>query len=105
MSIVTYGIQYKAEVKSLAAKAGGKDFDVSKLPADAKERLSALYTSINQKVGYAMPEGLGTKNIATTSDSGANAYVEAVNAQLDAATTQLQQTRLTTFSKSFSRAT
>merc|ERR1712060_4642 len=43
-----------SEVKNIAAKAGGKDFDLSKLPADAKERLSALYSSINQKVGYAM---------------------------------------------------
>ena len=94
-----------SEVKSVAVKAGGKHFDVSRLPADAKERMSALYTSINPKVGYAMPEGPGTQNIATTSDSGANAYVEAVNAQLDAATTQLQQMRLTTFAKSFSRAT
>merc|ERR1712228_219937 len=90
-----------AEVKSLAAKGGGKDFDLSKLPADAKERLSALYTSINQKVGFAMPEGFGTKAIATTSDSSANKYIESVNAQLDAATTQLQQARLAAFAKSF----
>jgi hypothetical protein len=90
-----------SEVRSLAGKAGGKDFDLSKLPADAKERLSALYTSINQKVGYAMPESLGTNPIVATSDSSANGYVEAVNAQLDAATTQLQQARLAAFAKSF----
>jgi len=91
-----------SEVKNIAAKAGGKDFDLSKLPADAKERLSALYVSINQKVGYAMPETLGSKSIAETSDSNANKYVEAVNAQLDAASTQLQQARLASFAKSFS---
>merc|ERR1712110_713468 len=90
-----------AEVKGLAAKGGGKDFDLSKLPADGKERLSALYTSINQKVGYAMPESLGSKAIAATSDSSANAYIESVNAQLDAAATQLQQARLAAFAKSF----
>merc|ERR1712183_1177574 len=91
-----------SEVQSIAAKAGGKDFDINKLPADAKERLSALYTAINQKVGYAMPESLGTKAVAGTSDSAANKYVEAVNAQLDAANTQLQQARLAAFAKSFS---
>jgi hypothetical protein len=90
-----------AEVKSLAAKGGGKDFDLSKLPADGKEKLSALYTSINQKVGYAMPESLGTQPIKATSDSTANSYVEAVNAQLDAASAQLQQARLASFAKSF----
>merc|ERR1712228_749843 len=79
-----------AEVKSIAAKAGGADFDYSKLPMDAKERLNALYTSINQKVGYAMPDGLGTKPVAQTSDSSTKAYIDAVNAQLDAASTQLQ---------------
>merc|ERR1712050_122733 len=40
--------QEAAEVKSIAAKAG-KDFDVTKLPVDAAERLDALYTSINAK--------------------------------------------------------
>merc|ERR1719379_1529313 len=90
-----------SEVRSLAGKAGGKDFDLSKLPADAKERLSALYTSINQKVGYAMPEDLGTKTITATSDAAANGYIEAVNAQLAAANAQLQQARLAAFAKSF----
>merc|ERR1740121_899255 len=66
-----------AEVKAIVSKAkSGSDFDFSKLPADATEKLEALYTSINAKVGYALPDSLGTKPIATTSDTAANAYVE-----------------------------
>merc|ERR1712050_67234 len=38
--------QEAAEVKSIASKAG-EDFDLSKLPADAAERLDVLYTTIN----------------------------------------------------------
>merc|ERR1712083_1229944 len=54
--------QEAEEVKSIASKAG-KDFDLSKLPAESAERLDALYASINQKVGYALPANLGTKPI------------------------------------------
>merc|ERR1712029_713224 len=49
-----------------------------------------------------MPEGVGTKPIAQTSDSSTKTYVDAVNAQLEAAATQLQQARLASFAKSFS---
>merc|ERR1739844_800263 len=57
-----------AEVKSIAGQAkSGDDYDFSKLaPADA-ERLEALYTRINAKVGYAMPEAT-MQPIASTSD-------------------------------------
>merc|ERR1712217_673585 len=89
-----------AEVKSLAAKAG-KDFDVSKLPADAKERLDTLYTSINAKVGYSLPTDLGTKAIGSTSDSTANTYTEKVDAQLAAAAAKLQEARLKAFAQAF----
>jgi len=88
-----------AEVKSIVSKAPGGD--ISKLPSDALDKLNALYVKINQKVGFALPEGLGTKPIAATSDSAANGYVEAVNAQLEAAATTLQQARLSAFAKSF----
>eukprot|EP00435_Cladocopium_sp_Y103_P028057 s379_g7.t1 len=71
------------EVRSLASKAkSGQDYDFSKLPADALQRLEALYSSINTKVGYALPDSLGIKPIAATSDSSANSYVDKVNAHL-----------------------
>lgn len=89
-----------AEVKAIAAQAG-PDVDVGKLPADAAKRLGQLYTSINAKVGYAMPDGVISKPIAATSDGAANGYVEAVNKQLAAAATKLQQARLAAFAKSF----
>merc|ERR1712039_258059 len=81
-----------AEVKSIMGKAPGGD--IGKLPGEAMEKLNALYVKINQKVGYALPEGVGTKAIATTTDTAANAYIETVNAQLEAATSSLQQARL-----------
>merc|ERR1711972_320428 len=92
--------QEAAEVKSIAAKAG-KDVDLSKLPADAKERLDTLYTSINAKVGYSLPTDLGTKAIGSTSDSAANTYTEKVDAQLAAAAAKLQEARLKAFAQAF----
>merc|ERR1712083_214550 len=92
--------QEAAEVKSLAAKAG-KDADLSKLPADAKERLDSLYTSINAKVGYSLPTDLGTKPIGQTSDSAANAYIQQVDAQMAAAAAKLQEARLKAFVQAF----
>merc|ERR1719357_1854258 len=51
-----------AEVKSLASKAkSGDGFDFSKLPADAAERLEALYAAINAKVGRADPPDRGRR--------------------------------------------
>jgi len=90
------------EVRALASKAkNGQDYYFAKLPADALQRLEALYTSINAKVGYALPEGLGTKPIAATSDSAANSYIEKVNAQLDSARQQLRDARLKSFVQAF----
>merc|ERR1719356_951703 len=90
-----------AEVKSLASKAkSGDSYDFSKLPADAAERLDALYAAINAKVGYAMPD-LVAKPIPLTADAAANKYIEQVNAQLAAAQAQLKQTRLTAFVSAF----
>merc|ERR1712151_622311 len=92
--------QEAAEVKSLASKAG-KDFDISKLPADAAERLDTLYNSINAKVGYSLPQTLGTKPVGSTSDSAANSYAEKVDAQLAAAATKLREARLKAFVQAF----
>merc|ERR1711920_291895 len=77
-----------AEVKSIVGKAPGGD--IGKLPGEALDKLNALYGKINQKVGFALPEGVGTKPIATTSDTAANAYIEGVNSQLDGAMKTLQ---------------
>jgi len=88
-----------AKVKSLAAQAKGGDFGT--LPADALTQLNALYTQINAKVGYALPDGLGMKPVATSSDDAAGAYAEAINAQLAAGSAKLQQARLAAFAKSF----
>jgi len=94
--------QEAEEVRSLASKAkSGQDYDFAKLPADALQRLEALYTSINAKVGYSLPESLGTKAIAATSDSTANVYVDKVNAQLEATTKKLQEARLKAFVAAF----
>eukprot|EP00932_Pfiesteria_piscicida_P009661 SRR837773.20421.p3 GENE.SRR837773.20421~~SRR837773.20421.p3 ORF type:complete len:225 (+),score=120.71 SRR837773.20421:91-675(+) len=90
-----------AEVKSLAAKAkSGDKYDFSKLPADAAERLDALYSSINAKVGYSMPD-LKPKPIPATTDAAANAYIEKVNARLAEAAASLRQARLTAFVSAF----
>jgi len=92
--------QEAAEVKSLASKAG-KDFDLAKLPEADAERLNALYASINAKVGYSLPAGLGSKPIGATSDSGANAYTEKVDAQLAGAAAKLREARLKAFVQAF----
>merc|ERR1711920_84740 len=92
--------QEAAEVKKIASQAG-KDFDLAKLPADAAERLDALYTSINAKVGYSLPAPLGAKPIATGSDSTANAYIEKINGQFAAAEQKLREARLKAFVQAF----
>lgn len=90
------------EVRSLASKAkSGQDYDFSKLPADALQRLEALYSSINTKVGYALPDSLGIKSIAATSDGSANSYVDKVNAQLEGAALKLRDARLKAFVQAF----
>jgi len=91
-----------AEVKSIVNQArNGEDFDFGKLSAESSARLDALYTSINVKVGYAMPENLGTKPINSTMDSSANSYVESVNSQLSAVGQQLRDARLKAFAQAF----
>lgn len=91
-----------AEVKKLCAAAkSGNDYDFSKLSADAGKQLDSLYASINAKVGFALPETLGTKPVAATSDAAANSYVDQVNAQLESVNKSLRQARLSAFAKAF----
>jgi len=90
-----------AEVRKLAGAAkAGEGYDFSKLAPDAAERLDALYTTINAKVGFAMPD-LAMKPIPHTKDSDANAYIDKVNAQLATAAAQLKATRLQAFVSAF----
>merc|ERR1711972_518745 len=91
-----------AEIKSIAAQVkSGSDFDFSKLSAEAAKRLDDLYMSINAKVGYSLPETLGTKEIKATSDAEANTYIEQVNTQLAAAAASLREAHLKAFVSSF----
>merc|ERR1712046_129281 len=74
-----------AEVKSLAQAAKTDNgFDFSKLPSESLSRINALYTSINNKVGYALPAGVGSKAIEASNDAAANSYIDGVNPQLAA---------------------
>jgi len=90
------------EVKALAAQAkSGDDYDFSKLPKEASERLDSLYASINAKVGYAIPAVACDKAIPDTSDSSANSYVGDVNAKATAVWQELRDARLRAFAKAF----
>jgi len=93
--------QEASEIRTIASEGGGSEFDPSKLPPAAAERLDALYSSINAKVGFSLPETLGTNEIKETSDSAANAYVGQVNAQLAAASKALREARLKAFVAAF----
>merc|ERR1712046_563466 len=96
------GAAEAAEIKSLAEPAqSGDGFDFSKLSSESLSRLNALYTSINNKVVYAMPASGGMKAIDASGDSAANTYIEEVNSKLAATVKQLDNVRLTAFVKSF----
>jgi len=89
------------EVKTLGEQAKeGEGYNFSKLSPAASERLEALYSAINAKVGYAMPD-LAMTPIPMTADKAANAYIEQVNAQLSAGAQQLKQARLSAFVGAF----
>eukprot|EP00811_Abedinium_folium_P001796 NODE_11646_length_1273_cov_8.060209.p1 GENE.NODE_11646_length_1273_cov_8.060209~~NODE_11646_length_1273_cov_8.060209.p1 ORF type:complete len:352 (+),score=135.80 NODE_11646_length_1273_cov_8.060209:3-1058(+) len=91
-----------AEVHELAAQgSAGGDFDIGTLSAASAERLEALYTSINAKVGYSLPAALGTAPIDASPDTDAAPYVEEVNAQLAAVAHSLQNARLKAFVQAF----
>lgn len=92
-------VQEAAEVKKLAAEAGAS-FDLSKLSADSLKKLDGLYTSINGKVGFALPE-ISSKPIEDTSDVAADAYIGSVNAQLTDLSSKLHAARLKAFTQAF----
>merc|ERR1711957_548299 len=90
------------EIKALAAQAkSGDGYDISKLTKEAGNRLDALYTNINAKVGYAVPNIADLKPIAETCDASANHYVDEVNKQAGLAMTQLREARLRAFVSAF----
>jgi len=92
--------QEASAVKALVKEAG-KDLDFSKLSASSAEKLDSLYTSINAKVGYALPASIGSKAIAHTADASTNGYVDAVNAQLTEVEAALKNARLKAFASAF----
>jgi len=90
-----------SEVRALLKEAkSGKDFDFTKLSAASSKRLDQLYTSINTKVGYAMP-ALKLEAIPEGPDAKANAYISQVNAELAGAAAKLRAAQLTAFAQAF----
>jgi hypothetical protein len=89
-----------SEVKAIVSEAGA-DYDFSKLSDASAKKLDSLYASINAKVGYSLPESLGTKPIEESSDASANPYVSAVNAQLAEMDAVLKNARLKAFAQAF----
>jgi len=92
--------QEAAEVKKLVKEAG-KDLDFGKLSTASAEKLESLYTSINAKVGYSLPSGVGSKAIEAGPDPSTSSYVDSVNTQLASMQAQLKQARLKAFAQSF----
>jgi hypothetical protein len=91
--------QEAAEVKKLALEAGA-DFDLSKLSTESLKKLDGLYGTINNKVGFALPE-VSSKPIGASSDSTADAYIDSVNAQLGELSSKLHAARLKAFIQAF----
>lgn len=88
------------KVTALAQAGGGSDFDASRLSEDQFKELEGLYTSINNKVGFAVPD-LKLQAIPDTKDAAAAGYVASVNAQLESAAAALKAARLKAFTQSF----
>lgn len=87
-------------MRGLAAEAGA-DFDLSKLSQESAKKLDILYTTINNKVGFSLPE-IPTKAIPPSSDvASAAAYVDSVNAQLGDLSSKLRAARLKAFTQAF----
>merc|ERR1712157_29015 len=90
-----------AEVRSIASQAANGDgFDFEKLSDESLRRLNVLYTSINNKVGYALPAS-NLEPIRAAGDSAAEEYIAGVNSQLASTTKQLDNARLAAFVKAF----
>jgi hypothetical protein len=91
-----------AEVRAVVSEAkAGDDYDFSKLSEASAKKLDALYVGINSKVGYSLPESLGTKSIEATSDASANPYIESVNAQFAPMQAALKNARMKAFAQAF----
>lgn len=90
--------QEVSEVRKLAKEAGA-DFNFSQLSAESAKRLDQLFVSINNKVGFAVPD-MGVGAIAESEDSVANAYIEKVNAQVKEASAKLRNAQLKSFAQS-----
>jgi len=93
----------KAEVEKVAALAqagGGADFNPASLSEDQLKELEGLYSRINNKVGFAVPD-LKLEAIHDTQDEAAAGYVASVNAQLESAAAALKAARLKAFTQSF----
>jgi len=84
-----------SQVKALAAEG-----DPENLSPESLKKLESLYMSINNKVGFALPNVV-LKPIAASADSAADVYVGEVNARLDGLTSKLHSARLKAFTQSF----
>jgi hypothetical protein len=91
-----------AAVKKVVKEAkAGDGYDFSKLSEASAKKLDNLYSSINLKVGYSLPESIGSQAVEATSDSSTGSYVDSVNKQLSGMDAQLKNARLTAFAQSF----
>jgi len=92
-----------AEVKSLGSKAlSGDSLDLSKLDETSLKRLEALFTSINNRVGYKFPtEKEILSAIKDTGDAGPDEFVKYANHQVSLALAKYQAARLGAFVKAF----
>jgi len=90
------------EIKAVVSQAkAGDGFDFSKLSEASAKKLDSLYASINSKVGYSLPESVGSTAIEASGDASANGYIESVNSQLAAVQAELKNARLKAFAQSF----
>jgi len=90
-----------AEVKKLGQKAiSGDTLDLTKLDAAAVDRLEALFTSINNKMGYKRTAE-APKPIPTTGDAKADEFITFANDQVELNLAKLQQQRLAAFVRAF----
>ena len=89
------------EISKLAKSADGK-FDWTKLDAPKAARIDELYTSVNNRVGFVVPSestilGLGLQETV----AGAEQFVDATKARLDAVATKIRHERLSAFAQGF----
>jgi len=92
-----------AEVKKLGAGAlSGDSLDLTKLSEENLAKLEALFTKINNKVGYNFPSDKQLlTQIDKTGDSGSDEFVEYANHQVSIALAKFKAARLGSFVKAF----